>query len=35
MVDDIKLKFGRNVSNRIIIKLAKFRIDCIDKKKGI
>ena len=33
MVDDIKMKFGRNVSNRIIIKVAKFHIDCIDTKK--
>ena len=34
MVDDIKLKVGIKVFNRIIIKVAKFHIDCINTKRG-
>ena len=35
MVDNIKLKFGRNVSNRIKINVAKFHFDFVDRKKVI
>ena len=35
MVDDIELKFGRNVSSRIEINVKKFHFDCVDRKKVI